>query len=290
MQRTISIFGALALLTAASTVAGAVTNATGTVMYIYPASNIVKLHDGRHIYLEPGTTFTVDGRQVSIDQIKPGMRVSINGGREATAQDAASTQSAASSPSAVARVPGHPPVDAVGSVAHFDPQSHVVTFQDGRMLKLGPSSSVWMPGQASGIRPGAQVFVRDGQPAGYRTAWDAASMPRHRMGTVVNVDPASALVILSDGTVVRVTQATRVQSEGRAATLADLQPGDEVVMVGRHTTASEGGTAGMASPGTQSGAQSGRGSQVMRTQTLSPYFNATFEASDIHLMRRKQAP
>ena len=60
--------------------------------------NIVKFNDGRTVYLDPGATFTVDGRQVSIDQIKPGMRVNIAGGRvgdEGTVQAGAQPQGTA---------------------------------------------------------------------------------------------------------------------------------------------------------------------------------------------------
>jgi hypothetical protein len=102
-------------------------------------------------------------------------------------------------------------------------------------------------------------------------------MSRQRMGTVVNVDPASALVILSDGTVVRVSQATKLRLEGQPLTLSQLRPGDEIVIIGTsQPVAASGDTGGMAMPGP-------RGS-------MRPFSTATFDASEIHLMRRHQAP
>lgn len=145
------------------------------------------------------------------------------------------------------------------------------------MLKLGSQSSVWEQEQRTAIQPGDRILVRNAQPTGYRTAWDAAALSRQRMGTVVNVDPASALVILSDGTVVRVSQATKVRLEGQPLTLSQLRRGDEVVIIGTiRPVATSGDTCGMAMPGPRS--------------PMRPFFTATFDASEIHLMRRHQAP
>jgi hypothetical protein len=282
MRRGLSIIGGLALVTATTTAAvAAVTDVTGIVTHVHPASNIVKLNDGRTIYLEPGATFTVDGRQVTIDQIRPGMRVSVNGGREMHGQ----TQAATTAPNA----PAHGRVDASGTVAQFDPQTNVITFKDGRMVKLGSQSSVWQQGQLASITPGSRVFVHGAEGIGYRTAWDATTMPRHRMGTVVTVDPASALVILSDGSVVQVSQRTRVQSEGRPLTLADLRPGDEVVIVGaQRVAAPDGDTGGMAMPGAVG--RSRASARTIQQNELPSFYTATFDADEIHLMRRHQAP
>jgi preprotein translocase subunit YajC len=286
MRRTISMVGGLAMMTAIVSTASADT-ITGTVTHVHPASNIVKFNDGRTIYLEPGATFQVDGRQVSIDDIRPGTRVTVNGGRQGADEQGAAAQQPPMRQGTALLPSGHPPIDASGTVASFDAQTGVMTFQDGRMVKLGPRASVWEHAQTDAIRPGRHVVVRNAQPTGYVKAWDASDMPRHRMGTVTRVDPASATIVLGDGTIVRVSPATRMQSHGQSIMLSNLQPGDEVVIVGRQRAATSGESAGMASPGMSSAAGSGSST---RSQSLQPFTAATFDASDIHLIRRHQAP
>jgi Cu/Ag efflux protein CusF len=154
MQRAISIIGALVLLAATATAVAAAGDVTGTVTHVDPRSNIVHFTDGRIVYLEPGAVFMVNGRQVTIDQIRPGMRVAVSGARDTQGR-----------PLAAAPAPVfHVPIDATGTVARFDLQTDTLTLQDGRMLKLGAQSSVWQQEQRAAIQPGERIFVRNAQP------------------------------------------------------------------------------------------------------------------------------
>src|SRR5207237_9163912 len=64
--------------------------------------------------------------------------------------------------------PGQPPIDASGVVAQFDPQTNTITFQDGRMVRLGSGATVWGPANVSALQPGASVLVRNQQHMRYR--------------------------------------------------------------------------------------------------------------------------
>ena len=74
--------------------------------------------------------------------------------------------------------PGQP-VDVTGTVAQFDRQNGVITFQDGRAVQLNSQSAVyqaapgastqsgnppaWQPVLAASIQPGSQIYVHNAQ-------------------------------------------------------------------------------------------------------------------------------
>jgi hypothetical protein len=63
-------------------------------------------------------------------------------------------------------VPAQPPVTASGVVAGYDAATGIVSFEDGRMVKLTSQSKVFQTGLTPGLRPGARVVVQNALPVG----------------------------------------------------------------------------------------------------------------------------
>jgi hypothetical protein len=151
-----------------------------------------------------------------------------------TAATAASAPAAAATP-----IPGHPPVTTTGIVASFDPATGILTFEDGRVVKVADRTKILQPVETRAVRRGEQAIVHDALPVGIRSA---ASIPgsgasatgkRQRMATVARVDDQNHNVWLTDGSAIRVTPSTKVHmgTAGKTVVLTDLRPGDELVIV-----------------------------------------------------------
>jgi Cu/Ag efflux protein CusF len=120
-------------------------------------------------------------------------------------------------------------VDATGTIAQVDPATGTITLTDGRVLKATSRTVVWQPSTVQALTPGGQVMVRGATAAGFQPP--AAAYSREwRMGTVSRVDPGANQVVLTDGTVVRVTPATIMQRGADRVSLDQLQPGSEIVV------------------------------------------------------------
>jgi hypothetical protein len=135
----------------------------------------------------------------------------------------------AAAPSTVTTAPTGTRVDATGSVATVEPAASTLALADGRVLRVIEGTVIWQATSVDALRPGAHVLIRngtqvgvDGQAAPATTGW--------RMGTVRSVDRAAGQLVLTDGTVVRLTPATVVQRGSERLTVDDLQPGWEVVV------------------------------------------------------------
>jgi hypothetical protein len=135
-------------------------------------------------------------------------------------------------------VPGPPvvigpaPVNATGTIAFTDAANNTITFQDGRVVKVGPSTTVSLQAPAVGsLQPGARVAVRDAVPVAYLPSGSPyAAGTQYMMGTVSRVEPAAEQVVLSNGAVVHVGPAAVVRAGHGATSLAQLRPGDEIVV------------------------------------------------------------
>jgi Cu/Ag efflux protein CusF len=255
MTRSILLLFAALALTA--TTAAAQGDVRGTVKYVDPSNRMVYLTDGRSLKIEPGSKILIDGREVTLDALKPGTPIVL----------AAAPMRPASTPMTLA---SHPPINATGVVASVDNQTGVITLQDGRKLKATEHTFVWQPTQVGDLKPGEKVYLHDARPVIALTPGQTSSPIR--MGTVVNVDPANALVMLNDGTLVRVMPATKMHMRDTTLTLSDLRPGDEVVITTRPSTAvAPGGSAVSALPRAALG-------------------HVTVDASDIQVVRGLQAP
>lgn len=256
MSRRILLALAAVALTA-TTVWAQGRDVTGTVAYIDTVTRTIHLTDGRSLRVAPGALVTVDGREFPIEALRPGATVTV----------------ASVSPSSptVSTPPSHPPIDASGTVARVDRQNGIITLQDGRMLKLTDQTLVWQPSRIDTLQPGAQVFIRNAQPVFASTPGLAPAGTR--MGTVLSVDPGNTLIRLDDGTLVRVSPATRLRMGDRALQLSDLRRGDEVMISTRPPVVTDSGAAVSALP--------------REATTLGA---VTLDASEIHVVRRVQAP
>ncbi|HEY7519313.1 MAG TPA: hypothetical protein VIE36_13545 [Methylomirabilota bacterium] len=254
-RRILLALAAVAL--AVTTVSAQGRDVTGTIAYIDAATRTIHLTDGRSLRVGPGALISVDGREFPFEALRPGATVSV-----ASVSPASPT---------VSTPPGHPPIDASGTVARVDRHNGIITLQDGRMLKLTDRTLVWQPSRIETLQPGAQVFVRNAQPV-------FASTPGHapvgtRMGTVLSVDPANTLIRLDDGTLVRVTPATRLRMGDRDLLLSDLRRGDELMISTQPPVVSNSGSAVSALP--------------REATTLGAI---TVDASEVQVVRRVQAP
>ena len=186
----------------------------------------------------------------------------------------------------VAPVPiaDHPPVTTSGVVKSFDPASGIVVFEDGRMVKLTDQSKVIRPAGAD-IRPGARVVVENVLPVGVQTvSATTAGEKRQRMGTVATVDGQNGLVRLTDGRSIRVNPATKMRmgAAGQTIVIADLRPGDEVVVV----LAADPAPAAAAPGAAPTGDASASPSALPRQAALTP----PDDASELMVFRAPQAP
>jgi hyperosmotically inducible protein len=118
-------------------------------------------------------------------------------------------------------------VDATGVVASVDQATGTITLTDGRILKTNPATALWQPSTLATLRPGAEVFVRGAAPAGYQPV---TAPSQWRMGTVSHTNPSANQLVLTDGTIVRVSPSTTLLRGGQRVALADVQPGTEVVI------------------------------------------------------------
>jgi hypothetical protein len=261
----------LLIATAAWAQAGEI---SGIVTYVDPATRVVYFADGRWIRLEPATKLTVDGREATIEALKPGMTLVV--WERATAP-------ARTSPP-VSLPPPHPAIDASGVVVKVDEQTNVITFQDGRMVQVTDRTQIWQQSVKVGaLRPGTQVFLHNAQPIAYRVAPASAAGGRYLMGTVVRVDAASSVAVLSDGTLVRIAPATTLRMDNQPVTLQQLQPGDQVVIWQRDHVGPVvvGPGAGQIPAG-----QSADSPSALPRQDL----YMTIDAHEIVIVRRQQAP
>jgi hypothetical protein len=136
------------------------------------------------------------------------------------------------------------PLEATGTVASVDPAAGTITLQDGRVLRTTDRTVVWQPSSIGALKPGAQVLVRGGTPAGFQSSAPSTGSD-WRMGTVSRVDTSSRQLTLNDGAIVRVTSATNIHRGADRLTLDQIEPGAEIVA--RPAPAS-GGNVGSALP------------------------------------------
>ena len=230
---------------------------TGTVAYIDAATQTIHLTDGRSLRVGPGALISVDGRQLPIEAIRPGATVTV--------------VPVSPAPAIVSTPAGQPPIDASGTVASIDRVNGIITLQDGRMLKMTDQSLVLQPSRIDALQPGGRVFVRNAQPVFASTPGQAPAAMR--MGTVLSVDPANALIRLDDGALVRVAPATRLRMGNRDLRLSELRRGDEVMIATRPPAGTDSGLAVSALP--------------REATTLGP---VTLDATEIQVLRPVQAP
>ena len=146
----------------------------------------------------------------------------------ASAASPAAVPAAASQP-----IADHPPITVSGVVKGFDPATDVLSFEDGRMVKLTGRSTVAQPAGAA-IRAGDRVVLQDVLPVGVHAGVKVLAVGKpQRMAVVSAVDEPTGLVRLADGSIVRVTGSTNVHlgAAGSSVALTELAPGDQVVIV-----------------------------------------------------------
>lgn len=275
-----------AVLLLATTAWGQAGDYTGTVTHIDRSTNTVYFSDGRILHLEPGATLTLDGRQIRLDDVKPGTSMRVDrrhpglvsrpqAGAGQMPQPQPGTGQARQQGTAMV-LTGHPPVDVTGTVARVDAQSGLITFQDGRTVQVTNQARVWTA-KTGQLQPGERVLVRNAVPVAFQGA-TGTPMPQgmtHRMGTVAAVDEGQSRIVLTDGTTVRIQPSSRIHHDGQRITIGDLDPGDEVLLIVRQPALSQGGLPQQGDPA----------SALPRQQ----FSRATIDAQDVQVLFRHQA-
>lgn len=209
---------------------------SGTIASVDAKAGTITLTDGRVVKLDPGASIQLDGRPATLAELQPGSRVAVHFFSTPAAAQAAPTAPSGAQPSAAAS-PGfqHPPINATGTIAAVDRQTRIVTLQDGRQLRITEQTVVWQLSTPDQLQPGQRVALQQAQPIGLRES--ATSMrpvgPQDRMGRITQIDTKNKLIVLDDGTTIRVPN------------VLDLQPGDEVKVHLRNSPAvSQGSSTG----------------------------------------------
>jgi hypothetical protein len=197
----------------------------GTVQRIDAPSGTVFFTDGRVVRLDPATRVFVGNREVRLADVEPGWTLTTSG--PAAAPGRVVVQPATPSP-APSQAPNA--VDATGIVANVDPRTGLITLQDGRVVRVTPGTTVWQPVTIGSVMPGASVFVRNAEPLDFRPGTAPAANRPFQMGTVARIDSTSSQVVLSDGTVVQLRPGTQATFNGQPLTIAELRPGDEIIV------------------------------------------------------------
>jgi hyperosmotically inducible protein len=136
---------------------------------------------------------------------------------------AGSTVPAATAPTSV------PMVDATGIVASVDAATGTVTLQDGRIVRMTNQTVLWQPTTIHSVRPGTQVLLRDATPVAVQPN-AAVGTPEWRMGTVRSVDRGAGLIVLTDGTTVRLAPSAVVRRGNERIAVDQITPGSEIVI------------------------------------------------------------
>jgi hypothetical protein len=241
MIRRIAVTSGLVVVLLA-TVAWTQMEIRGVVSYVDPATRTVHFTDGRVIQLQPGATLTINGQPVVLESVRPGATAVLLPPAGSTTTVTTVTQQPLvvappppppAAPPTVMLPPAPSPVTATGTIAHIDPVNQTMMFQDGRIVRITPTTTVWQQSPAIGtLQPGARVFVRDAMPVAYLPSGAAALAPtgQYMMGTVARVEPAAREVVLSNGAVVHVGPTAVLRSGNAGATISQLRPGDEIVV------------------------------------------------------------
>jgi hypothetical protein len=221
IARAIGFTTITALTLAATTALAQDTHITGTVSGIDAATRTIYFTNGTVVQLPPGSVVTVNGRQVAFEALTPGSNATV-------ASTAPSMGTVVQSPRS--------PSDVAGTVARVDRQNGLITLQDGRVIRLSDRSVVWQATPIDAIQPGTQIYVPNAQLAAIAPQQPVVATPQRpidasvRAGTVKSIDQNNSLIRLVDDTFVKVLPTTRIQSAGSTMTIAQLRPGDQLVV------------------------------------------------------------
>jgi len=216
----------IVLLGLAAVGSAQVSEIRGTVQRVDLPSGTVYFTDGRTVRLDPGTRLYAGSREIGLADVQPGWTLVTSGPALAPGTIIAQPIT----PAPVMTSPPAAPVDATGIVAHSDSRTGTLTLQDGRVMRVTPGTTLWQPVTIGSVMPGASVFVRNAEPLAFHPATAPAAAHPFQMGTVTSVDPSSARVVLSDGTVVHLRPGAQATFNGQSLAIADLRAGDEIVV------------------------------------------------------------
>jgi hypothetical protein len=206
---------------------------SGIVKAVDPVAGVVYFQDGTIVHLDRSAEITVNGKQLSLQDVRTGDRVELDDSAMRQQGATSQVQQQQAQQQQPVALKGHPPVDAVGTIASVDQQAGTITLRDGRTLKVTNQTTFWQQAQPQQLRQGALVFVDDARPVAFREAGKAemkADDGSMRMGTVASVDGQNNTITLTDGTRVRMSRAAVIRFNGQPVAITELTPGSEIVV------------------------------------------------------------
>ena len=222
LARTMGIALIAALTLAATAAFAQETRITGTVSRVDTSTRTIYFADGSVVRLNQAAVITSDGRDVALESLQPGTNATV-------VSMAASTPTVGTAPIPTGVPTGSVPTAVTGTVARVDPQTHVITLQDGRAIQLTNQSYVWQALPIGSIQPGSQIYVPNAQPLAMAPQPSVAAPVAPVNGVVRGVDRNNWLIALNDGNYIKVLPETRLQnSAGTPISIYDVRSGDEV--------------------------------------------------------------
>jgi hypothetical protein len=280
--RTLVVAAALALALATPVAAQEL---SGTVQYIDLGSNTIHFTDGQVVHLKPGAQITINGQPVEISALTPGTPVIVRTGETRTSGATTSVAPSAGDTRFTSTTPMHPPVNASGVVSNVDARGKTITFQDGRVMQVS-DGTVWQAVPLHSLKPGQQVFINDARPVAFQ---QHRMNTTDRLGTVSRVDQSGSLLVLHDGTVVRLQPGTTVSMGNQRLAISNLRPGDEVLI-----RIDEPRAASVVAPSAQSSStivHESSGSALPRDVVRGDSFGtSSLTAREVLIFRRPQSP
>jgi len=277
MSRSVrlSLVGIAVVLLFAASAWAQIVDVSGIVQRVDVAARTIYLTDGRAVVLKPDAHLMINGREIALGDVQPGATLVTTATPATAAPSTVVVQSGAATvgppvatstapppvppppmappaaaPPAAAMPTYAAPIDATGVVSQVDPRTGTVTLADGRVLRVTGGTTLWQPVPITSVTPGVTIHVRNAEPVAFQPGMQRNTQPtslipsRHAywMGTVRSVDPATSRVSLADGTTVQVRPGSRVSFHGQSLSIADLRPGDEIVIGTPRTTRTAGPT------------------------------------------------
>jgi hypothetical protein len=197
MQRIAVLACGLLLFAAAGVSAQSRGDVGGTVAYVDPVAKTITFTDGRIVQLEPNSKIFVNGREMPLAELQPGVVITTP-----VVGNAAPTVTAIG-----------------GTVASVDPVAKTIRFTDGRIVQLDPRSRIFINGREvtfGEVRPGVVVTMNSPAPSTSVTVvpgptqQTAVALPRSPSpvdvsGTIASFDRQTGIITLQDGRMVRLS-------------------------------------------------------------------------------------
>lgn len=175
LRRIATMLCVAVLLVAAGAWAQTHVEINGVVTYIDPATRTVYMADGRAVQIAPGSTLTVNGQRIALEQARYGSPVVVWPNTSTTTVTTVTRPlnvtppPPAAPPAPVVLVPPPGGQYVMGTVSRIDPVSQLIVLTNGTVVHLTPGTPVRtrMGGGATidHLRSGDEIMIQVRNPA-----------------------------------------------------------------------------------------------------------------------------